>query len=80
VTHSKYINPTQVNLYNQLETNATNVNQYGWADNYSIKRVTDPPSTAVHIVSSLNGTTRNWASIESGFDPNTISSWSIYGI
>jgi predicted GH43/DUF377 family glycosyl hydrolase len=46
-------------------------------DNISVKRVTDPPSTAVHIVSSLNGTTRNWASIESGFDPNTIASWNI---
>jgi hypothetical protein len=41
---------------------------------FSIKQITDPPSTAIHIVSSLNGTTRNWASIESGFDPNTITS------
>lgn len=47
-------------------------------DNYSVKRVTDPPNTAVHIVSSLNGTTRNWASIESGFNPNNIASWKIY--
>jgi len=47
-------------------------------DNPTIKRVTDPPSTAVHIVSSFNGTTRNWASIESGFDPNNIASWGIY--
>lgn len=46
-------------------------------DNPSVKRITDPPSTAVHIVSSLNGTTRNWASIESGFDPNAIASWMI---
>lgn len=45
----------------------------------STKRVTSPPSTAVHIVSSLNGITRNWASIESGFDPNAIASWNIYG-
>jgi hypothetical protein len=45
-----------------------------------VKRVTDPPATAVHIVSSLNGTTRNWASIESGFDPNTIASWKIYDL
>jgi len=46
-------------------------------DTDSVKRVTDPPSTACHIVSSLNGTTRNWASIESGFNPNTITTWSI---
>jgi len=55
----------------------------GVADQFSltnsIKRVTDPPATAVHIVSSLNGTTRDWASIESGFDPNDIASWTIWG-
>lgn len=49
-------------------------------DDASLKQVTDPPATAVHIVSSLNGTTRNWASIESGFDPNTIASWSINSV
>jgi len=47
------------------------------ADDVSFKRVTDPPATAVHIVSALNGTTRNWASVESGFNPNTITSWRI---
>ena len=47
-------------------------------DEANLKRVTDPPSTAVHIVSSLNGTVRNWASVESGFDPNAIASWIIY--
>ena len=46
-------------------------------DEASLKRVTDPPNTAVHIVSSLNGTTRNWASIASGFNPNTIASWAV---
>jgi len=59
------------------------ISGYGWGftgtiDNYFVKRVTDSPSTAVHIVSSLNGTTRDWASIESGFDPNNIASWKIY--
>jgi len=48
-------------------------------DEVSSKRVTDPPAIAVHIVSSLNGTTRDWASIESGFDPNDIASWTIWG-
>lgn len=47
-------------------------------DEPSLKRVTDPPSTAVHIVSSFNGTTRNWASKESGFNLNSIASWIIY--
>jgi len=50
----------------------------GSIDDASAKRVTDPPPTAVHIVSSLNGTIRNWASIESGFNPNDIASWKIY--
>jgi len=49
-------------------------------DDASLKRVTDPPSTAVHIVSSLNGTTRAWQIKETGFDPNTITSWVIYAI
>jgi hypothetical protein len=66
-------------------TNATSglYHFYGYAAmnfscDLSLKRVTDPPATAVHIVSSLNGTTRAWASIESGFNPNTITSWIIY--
>jgi len=50
------------------------------ADDVSFKRVTDPPATAVHIVSALNGTTRNWSSVEAGFNPNTITSWNIYQI
>jgi hypothetical protein len=49
-------------------------------DDIVFQQVTDPPVTAVHIVSSLNGTIRNWASIESGFDPNTITSWGIYDV
>jgi len=50
------------------------------ADNYSVKRVFDPPSTGLHIVSSLNGTTRAWEGIEAGFDPDTIASWSIHSV
>ena len=49
-------------------------------DNFTIKRITDPPATAVHIVSALNGTTRAWESIESGFNPNTIASWKVYDL
>jgi hypothetical protein len=46
-------------------------------DDVSTQRVLDPPSTAVHIVSSRNGTTRDWESIESGFNPNMVMSWNI---
>jgi len=58
----------------------TGTNTTAIADDVSLRIVTDPPSTAVHIVSSLNGTTRGWANIESGFDPNGIASWKIYGV
>jgi len=64
----------------QMEIYGTNVINEMYIDDISTKRITDPPSTAIHIVSSLNGTTRNWASIESGFNPNTITSWKINSV
>ena len=44
----------------------------GVMDNITAKRVLDPPSTGVHIVSAYGGSVRAWASIDSGFNPNTI--------
>jgi hypothetical protein len=44
------------------------------ASSLSIKRVLDPPSTGIHIVSAYGGSVRAWTSIDSGFDPNTITS------
>jgi hypothetical protein len=41
------------------------------------QRLIEPWPTGVHIVSEVGGSRRNWASIESGFDPNMIVSWSI---
>lgn len=70
-----YSGITTGQYFQLLSSNLTNYSSIN-----SAKRVTDPPSTAVHIVSSLNGTTRAWASIESGFDPNTIASWGIYHV
>jgi len=61
--------------YDSLQINGSTPSEFSGV--FSVKKVTDPPVTAVHIISSLNGTTRNWASIESGFDPNTIASWQI---
>jgi len=46
----------------------------GTVDDFSCKRVLDPPSTGVHIVSAYGGSVRAWASIDSGFNPNTITS------
>ena len=48
-----------------------------YVDDVSIQQVTDPPATAVHIVSAQHGSTRAWENIESGFNPNTITTWTI---
>jgi len=49
-------------------------NSSGTFTDASFKRVLDPPSTGVHIVSAYGGSTRAWTSIDSGFNPNTITS------
>lgn len=46
---------------------------------FSVKRVIHAPATAVHIVSALNSTTRDWANRDSGFFQNDIASWIVYG-
>ena len=49
----------------------------GSIDDVSLKQVTDPPSTGARIVSSIYGVTQNWASIDSGFNANTISTFEV---
>ena len=39
----------------------------------SLKCYTDIPATGLHLMSTKNGTTRNMASQETGFDPNRIT-------
>lgn len=51
----------------------------GTVDNVSAKQVTEPPATGLHIVSTKGGSTQNWTSVESGFDPNNITSITIEG-
>ncbi|MFA7202791.1 MAG: hypothetical protein WC188_03670, partial [Candidatus Caldatribacteriota bacterium] len=46
---------------------------------WSCKAYTDVPATGLHLMSTKNGTTRNMASVETGFDPNTIVGVKIYG-
>lgn len=46
------------------------VNAYAYFDDISIQEVTNGPATGVHIVSEKDGSTRNWTSIDSGFDYN----------
>lgn len=45
----------------------------------SFKKLTDVPATGLHLMSTKNGTTRNMASVEAGFDPNAIVGVKIYG-
>jgi len=73
-SNNLYFTSTDLAIYTIITNSAVG----DWSSINTLKRVTDPPSTAVHIVSSLNGTTRNWASIESGFNPNNIASFKIY--
>lgn len=47
--------------------------QYSNIDDVLVEEVTHVGTTGVHIVSTLNGSTRNWASIESGFNYNDTS-------
>jgi hypothetical protein len=48
-------------------------------DDVSLKFLTDIPATGLHLMSTKNGTTRNMASVETGFDPNAIVGVKIYG-
>jgi hypothetical protein len=53
------------------------------AGNYSLvwssKKLTDVPATGLHLMSAKDGTTRNMATNETGFDPNDIVKVEIYG-
>lgn len=47
-------------------------------DDISLKEVTHVGADGVHIVSASSGATRNWTSIDTGFDPNAIASVYVY--
>lgn len=59
------------NLYADTHAVAA-TNSVVW-DDASIQAVLDPPATGVHIVSAYGGSVRAWTTIESGFNPNTIT-------
>ncbi len=44
-----------------------------YGDDFSLKKFTDVAETGLHLISSPNGTTRNMASVETGFNPNAIT-------
>jgi hypothetical protein len=45
----------------------------------SVKPLTDVPITGLHLMSAKNGTTRNMAKVDTGFNPNAIIKVQIYG-
>lgn len=71
-THSRYVDGSR------SAGISSNGGLNGTFDNFSLKRVLDTPTTGLHLVSSLGGTTRNMKSVDSGFDPNTITKVRIY--
>lgn len=65
-------NPSLIQFQNGGVPNDTNI-----MDDASVKQVTDPPATGARIVSTKGGATRAWASKDSGFDPNDITSFEV---
>jgi hypothetical protein len=67
---------TYTEYFTAIQTESTAVlgiyarNGSAVADNISLKEVLDVGTDGVHIVSTDGGATRNWTSIESGFDYN----------
>lgn len=54
------------------------VGYYSNWDNISLKQVTAPPATGCWVVSTLGGATKNWARVETGFNPNDITGYDLY--
>jgi hypothetical protein len=50
----------------------------GTLDNLSIQQVTDIATTGVRLHSSPNATNRNMARVETGFNPNAVTSYKLY--
>jgi hypothetical protein len=64
-----------ISIYRSGLGNVTDVT----LDNVSVKKLTDVPVTGLHLMSTKNGTTRNMANVETGFNPNAIVGVKIYG-
>ena len=75
---SYYWNSTHTTT-TSLEVHGTGANQEFRFDDVSFSYLTDIPATGLHLMSTKNGTTRNMASVETGFNPNTIVGVQIYG-
>ncbi len=70
-----YFTSTQASIYisGRYGGLATNTAKH---DNYTLKQLLTPSATGVTITSTPNGTTYNWAGVESGFNYNDASGYS----
>src|ERR1035437_6145175 len=77
---------TQYNFYATTDTTGTNSYMAQWwvyggtgvignVSVPSVKQVLTPASTGVTMASTSGGSTYNWASIDSGFNPNDASGY-----
>lgn len=72
-----YWNQQEANMYCGFRNESGDVSDFAIA-NLSIKEVTHIGTDGVHIVSASGGATRNWTSIDTGFDPNDPAHVTVY--
>jgi hypothetical protein len=61
-----------------LALSAVESTKYNLHDSTSLQKYLDIPTTGLHLVSAMGGTTRNMARTDSGFDPNTVVKVRVY--
>ena len=70
---------TLIDGVNKIVASSYNLASNFNVDDLSMLPYTDVPATGLHLMSAKNGTTRNMASVETGFNPNAIVGVKIYG-
>lgn len=58
--------------------NTKSTGAFDYSATWSIKPLTDIPATGLHLMSAKDGTTRNMASTDAGFNPNSITNIKVY--
>lgn len=69
-THVIYFTAVGTTTYISLMSHSSTGGQFELFDTVSIKEVLHPGTDAVHIVSTRDGSTRNWAGIDGAFEFN----------
>ena len=79
VTYTYYLTLDSTGSWYYAPVSAISVNgNYINMRNYSVLKLTALGTDALQLRSAATGSTRNWTSIESGFDPNTISKIEVF--